>query len=152
MLRRRIGPLGIAAAALATVIAGGILSACDDDGPGDAERFCGEVRDHTAELVTGPATVEDIDGFLALYERIGEVAPLAIAPHWQALSLSFETADSVVPNDPDSLQAAARQAYATERSAVAVKDWLLANCNVDIGPVATIVPAAPPPATSVPAG
>ena len=33
------------------------------------------------------------------------------------------------------MQAAIRRAYATERSAVAVKDWLLANCNVDLGPV-----------------
>ena len=31
-------------------------------------------------------------------------------------------------------------------SAVAVHDCLLANCNVDLGPVATIVPHAPPPA------
>ena len=68
--------------------------------------------------------------------------------------LNLETADSVVPDDPESLQAAIRRAYATERSAVAVRDWLLANCNVDLGPIATVVPAAapPPPASTVPPG
>jgi len=44
------------------------------------------------------------------------------------------------------------QAYATERSAVAVQAFLLANCNVELGPIATVVPQAPPPppATTVP--
>jgi hypothetical protein len=49
----------------------------------------------------------------------------------------------VVPGDPESMQRVAARAYATERSAVAVHDWLMANCAVDIGPVATIVPDAP---------
>ena len=60
--------------------------------------------------------------------------------------LNFETASTVEPDDPESVQRAARQAYATERSAVAVADWLLTNCGVDLGPVATIVPPARTPA------
>ena len=106
---------------------------CGDDGPGDAEQFCGEVQENSAELVAAPETVDDIDDYLDLYRRIGEVAPLAIEPHWDALILDFETANSVVPDDPVSLQAAIRRAYATERSAIAVRNWLLANCNVDLG-------------------
>ncbi len=110
-------------------------------------------RRTSAELLTAPATVDEIDGYLALYTRIGDLAPLVIEPHWQALIVNYETANTVVPDDPASMQRAAVQAYATERSAVAVKDWLLRNCNVDIGPVATIVPAAPPPpATTLPDG
>lgn len=145
MLRRTIGPLSCA---LAAAVVG-----CSDDGPGDAERFCGEVQANTAELVASPETPDDIDPYLDLYRRIGELAPLAIEPHWQALILSYETASSVEPDDPESLQAAIRRAYATERSAVAVNDWLLVNCNVDLGPVSTIVPpAAPPPASTVPTG
>ena len=44
--------------------------------------------------------------------------------------------------------------WSAEESAVAVHDFLLANCNVDLGPVATIVshgpvaPAGTAPATS----
>ena len=54
--------------------------------------------------------------------------------------LNYETASTVDMADPESVQRALAQAYATERSAVAVKAFLLANCNVDIGPVATVVP------------
>jgi hypothetical protein len=121
-------------------------AACSGGAPeGDAGRFCGEVQANTAALVTTPATEEDIDPFLDEYRRIGELAPLAIEPHWQALVLNFETASTVEPDDPESVQRAVGRAYATERSAVAVKEWLVAHCNVDIGPVSTIVPPAPPP-------
>ena len=129
-----------------------VLVGCGDDGPGDAEAFCSEVQENSAALLSAPETVDDIDDYLDLYRHIGEVAPLAIEPHWEALILDFETANSVIPDDPASLQAAIRRAYATERSAVAVRSWLLANCNVDLGPIATVVPAAapPPPASTVP--
>ncbi len=108
---------------------------------------------NTAELVTPPASADEIDGYLDEYRRIGELAPLSIEPHWQALVLNYETASTVEPQDPESVQRVVARAYATERSAVAVKDWLLTNCNVDIGPLSTIVPPAPPPTTtSVPTG
>jgi len=130
-----------------------LTSACSDDGPGDVETFCGEVQDNRDVLLARPETVDDIDDYVGLYRRIGEVAPLAIEPDWAALVLNFETASTVQPDDPESVQRAARQAYATEKSSVAVKDWLLANCQVDLGPVATIVPqAAPPPVTTAPTG
>ncbi len=131
-----------------------VLVGCGDDGPGDVEQFCNEVQANSAALLSAPESVDDIDDYLDLYRHIGGIAPLAIEPHWEALILNLETADSVVPDDPESLQAAIRRAYATERSAVAVRDWLLANCNVDLGPIATVVPAAapPPPASTVPPG
>ena len=86
-------------------------------------------------------------------ERIADVAPLAIEPHWQALVLNYETASTVDPTDPASTQRAYARAYQTERSAVAVHDFLLANCNVDLGPVTTIVahsPATTPPGSTPP--
>jgi hypothetical protein len=151
VLRRTIGSVGGAlGGALVALVA--LVAGCSDDGPGDAERFCGEVREHIPELVTPPATADDIDDFLGLYRRIGDVAPLAIEPHWQALVLNYETASTVETADPASVQRATRQAYATERSAVEVKDWLVTNCGVDLGPVSTIVGPAPAPATTVPAG
>ena len=128
-----------------------LFSAGGDDGPGDVETFCSEVQDHRDDLIARPETVDDIDDYVDLYRRIGDVAPLAIEPAWAVLVLNFETASTVEPDDPESVQRAARQAYATERSSVSVAAWLLANCQVDLGPVATIVPqAAPPPATTVP--
>lgn len=137
-----------------------LATGCGDDGPGDTARFCGEVSKYTAELTTDPADLSDVDEFIALYRRIGAVAPLSIEPHWEAVTLNYETSNTVDPADPESVQRALRQAYATEKSAVAVHDFLLTHCNVDLGPVTTIVPhgpaaptgAAGPPPTTTPQG
>ena len=48
------------------------------------------------------------------------------------------------PTTPSRCSGRVAVAYATERSAVAVRNWLLANCAVDLGPVATLVPQIPP--------
>jgi hypothetical protein len=130
---------------LAAVAVAGLLAGCGSgERAGDAERFCGEVEANTRAIVKPRLrTVEDVDAFLVLYRELGELAPLAIGADWGALILNYETASTVVPGDPESLQRVAARAYATERSAVAVHDWLLANCAVDIGPVATIVPTPP---------
>jgi hypothetical protein len=128
---------------LSAVALVGLLAGCSSgERAGDAERFCGEVKAQTRAIVRPRVrTTEDVDALLALYRQLGEHAPLAIDDDWDALILNYETASTVVPGDPESLQRVAARAYATERSAVAVHDWLLANCAVDIGPVATIVPA-----------
>jgi hypothetical protein len=122
-----------------------LLLGCGAGGSaGDAERFCGEVQANTRTIVRPRLrTIADIDTLLALYRDLGELAPLAIDADWDALVLNYETASTVAPSDPESVQRAVARAYATERSAVAVHDWLIANCAVDIGPVATIVPDTP---------
>ena len=118
-----------------------LATSCGDDGPGDTaallHRGAGRTRPSST---TRRRRADDIDGFLDLYRDIDDVAPLAIEAHWQALVLNYETASTVDMADPESVQRALAQAYATERSAVAVKTFLLANCNVDIGPIATVVP------------
>ena len=65
---------------------------------------------------------------------------------WDALVVNYETASTVDPGDPESLQRVVAQAVRAERSAIAVHDWLLANCDVDLGNVATIGANRPPPA------
>jgi hypothetical protein len=129
------------AAAVLTVL----LLGCGGGGSaGDAERFCGEVQANTRALVRPRLrTIADIETLLGLYRDLGDLAPLAVAREWDAIILNYETASTVIPDNPESLQRVAARAYATERSAVAVHDWLLANCKVDIGPVATIVPPGP---------
>ena len=87
------------------------------------------------------ASTAEIAPLLELYREIGELAPLAIEEEWAQLVLNYETASTVVPGDDASIQAAAAQAYQSEQSAAAVKRWLIDNCALDIGPVATIVAA-----------
>lgn len=131
-----------------------VVGAACGGGGGDAERFCGEVQaNRRAILDPTLAAPTDVDATLELYRSIGDVAPLDIAAEWDRLVVNLETASTVEPDDPDSLQQAVASAYATERSAIAVRDWLRSHCRVDLGPVATIVtpaptaPRRPPPAT-----
>lgn len=117
------------------------MVACgDDDSAGNAERFCGEIEvNQTALFAPDLASTAEIAPLLELYREIGELAPLAIEAEWDQLVLNYETASTVVPGDDASIQAATAQAYQSEQSAAAVKRWLIDNCALDIGPVATIV-------------
>jgi hypothetical protein len=136
--------LAYAPTAVATCVTAVLAAACGTGGGSDAERFCGEIGDDIAAVVTPSiASDEDLDATLSHYRMLADLAPAAIEPEWRDLVLNLETASTVVPQDPDSMQRAVAQAYATERSAVAVSEWLAANCSIDLGPVATITPQEP---------
>jgi hypothetical protein len=133
---------GVDAARIAALlVVGTTIVACGgDDDAGDAERFCGEIEVHQGALFSPDiSSATEIGPLVELYREIGELAPLAIEDEWDQLVLNYETASTVVPGDEASIQAAAAQAYQTEQSAAAVKQWLVDNCALDIGPVATIV-------------
>lgn len=116
---------------------------CSDD-PSDAERFCGEIEADPAAVVSPSlATDEELEAALEHYRMLADLAPVAIEDEWRALVVNLETVSTVVPTDEESVQRAVGQAYATEGSAVAVQQWLLLNCSIDLGPVATIVPHDP---------
>lgn len=126
-----------------TVLALLMISACST-GTSDAERFCGEIAaDPTAVVAPPLGTEEEFESALAHYRMLAELAPVAIEQEWRALVVNLETVATVVPSDDDSLRRAVAQAYATERSAVEVQRWLLANCSIDLGPVGTVVPHDP---------
>lgn len=115
---------------------------CSNDSPGgDASRFCGEIASNQDQL-TSPqlATSADIEPLLELYREIGEVAPLAIEPEWDQLIRNYETASTVVPGDQASMQSAVAMALQSEQAGARVKQWLIDNCALDIGPVATLAP------------
>jgi hypothetical protein len=147
----RLAPPVLASAA--ALVAVSALAAGCGGGAGDTSKFCGEVKAHASELVTSPKTLRDVSAFIGLYERIDRVAPLEIQPHWQVLLLNYQTANTVDPSKPESVQKALRQAYESEQSALRVHDFLISHCDVDLGPVATIVAHSPAAAaTSTPAG
>ncbi len=118
-------------------------TACSDDG-GDAERFCGEIEADVAAVVAPDlSTLAGLEAALAHYRDLADLAPAAVEPDWVVLLTNLETASTVVPGDEASLQRAVTQAYASEGAAVRVRDWLLTNCGVDLGPVTTIAPQTP---------
>ncbi len=120
-----------------------LLGACGDDG-GSAAEFCADVRANRDAILTPPADADEIDDFVGLHRRLGGVAPLAIEREWTDLVVSYETASTVEPGDADSVQRAVETAVRAERSVVTVRDWVVANCQVDLGDVATM---RPPPTT-----
>lgn len=130
-------------ALLAPAVATLATAACGDDGPQrSAASFCGAVTTNQAALLDPPLRTElDITATLGLYREVGRAAPLAIQREWDAIVLNLETASTVVPTDPESVQRAVARAYATEQSAVAVHDWLRDNCSIEFGPIGTIVPS-----------
>ena len=107
----------------------------------DPVAFC-DALSASLDLVRNPVitTEAEIDQTLLTYRRLGDLAPLDIADDWAVLVTNVETAAAVVPNDRDSIQRAVQQAYASERSAVAVARWVNDRCGYDMGPVTTIAP------------
>ncbi len=125
-------------AVVTTVVA---LTACGDETGSDAERFCGEIGADPGSVVAPPLDDEEqLATTLTRYRELAELAPIAVEADIRSLLTSLETASTVVPSDPASVQRAVTQAYASERSAVVLRDWVRANCGVDLGPVATITP------------
>ncbi len=121
-----------------------MLAACGDSEAGSAERFCGEIAENKDELVAPTLEFsDDIEPFLDLYRGIGDLAPLSIEAEWTNLVDAYETASTVVIDDPESQQVAAAAIYSSEESAARIDSWLMANCAVDIGPVVTLVPHEP---------
>ncbi|NNE13266.1 MAG: hypothetical protein HKN41_13580 [Ilumatobacter sp.] len=132
-------PAAVVAAALLA------LSGCGgDDAPTDAERFCGEAIANRSILVAPPLTTEaELEATIEFYRLMGELAPVGIASEWNDVVVALETAAELVPGDPESEQLVAATAYATEPSAFRVKEWLQANCGLDI-PITTIAPQGGP--------
>lgn len=120
----------------------GLLVACGNDAPtADAARFCGEIEANQSELTAPDLEISaDVERLLELYRRVGDFAPLAIEQEWDQLTLNYETASTVVPEDEASVQAAVVVALQSEQAASRVKQWLVDNCALDIGPVATLAP------------
>lgn len=118
-----------------------VAAACGGDDDPSAERFCGEIEANLDALTRPDLTfADDIEPLLALYREIGDVAPLAIEAEWDQLIVNYETASTVVPDDPESVQRAVTEAFRSERSAATVDQWLQDTCGLSMGPISTIVP------------
>lgn len=136
---RRVHP---SAGVLTLTVLGVIgVMACGSSGDsGDTEAFCRAIEDNQQTL-TSPtiATGDDIDTVVDLYSDVGDDAPLAIEEEWDALADLYETASTLEPNDREGRQEVNAKSFATEGAAVRVRQWVRENCDVDLGPVATIV-------------
>ncbi len=147
MTLRRSAVYRRARISLAPVLVSGLTlaaAACGSD-PTRAETYCGEVRANLATLVSPAIQTEvDIDATLELYRMLAEQAPIAVQAEWERLVVSLETASTVNPADPASVQLAADTARITESAAVRIQQYTNQICGVAIGdvpPVTDIVTA-----------
>ena len=138
--------LGIVAGTAALTSATLTLAACGSDTPQpDAGRFCSEIAANRDVIVDPRLDTElDLAGVVDVHRRLADLAPLAIAAEWRTLLDVVERADAIARGDTDAVVAVVEAAYAAERAAVRVADWVLASCGVDLGPVTTISPQGRP--------
>lgn len=128
------------------------MVACGDPTPErDAAAFCEGLRTNRSAIVAGSIASElELSSTLEMYRQLDDLAPLAVSQEWSTLLNAIETANTVVPGDPDGIQRVAEAAYQSEAAALAIAEWAMASCDVDLGPVTTLVPHdAPEPAKPV---
>ncbi|MEI7619207.1 MAG: hypothetical protein WCK14_11355 [Actinomycetota bacterium] len=124
-----------AVAAAALGVASLTMVSCGSAPTRSAERFCGELTAHKADIRKLPTSDTSITQLITLYSQMGEVAPLDIQADWDQLSTNLKTASTVDVKDSASVQAAANSAYATQKSAQSLAAWALTVCGLDIGPI-----------------
>jgi prophage DNA circulation protein len=124
--------LAISALALGAV-------ACSSGDGRSAGRYCTTVGDHLGELSSPALTSQaDIDAMLVTWRSVARTAPLQIEPEWDAVVANIETANTVDPADPTSVQRAADRARATEQAANRIIAYTFNVCGATIGKVAPV--------------
>jgi hypothetical protein len=138
--------------ALIVGLLGATMAACGEATPTpDAAAFCEELRTNRSVIVNGSITSQlELTDTLELYRRLDALAPLAVSQEWSVLLNAIETANTIVPGDQEGIQRVAAAAYQSEAAALAIAEWAMTSCEVDLGPVTTLVPHdAPDPAKPV---
>jgi hypothetical protein len=138
-MRRAPSRSSVLMSAVLVLTGSGVLAACNSDEGNTGEAYCGTIQENLTALAS-PAivTAEDIDLTLELYRSIADRAPAAVEPEWQQLVLNLETASTVDPNDPASLQLAADTARASTSAATRVQEYTSQTCGLQIGQVPAI--------------
>lgn len=120
------------------------LVACGDDANQRSEaNYCTQVGNHLTDLNSPAITRDaDIDRVLKAWRTVARSAPLAIEAEWDTMMANLETAVTVDPNDPASMQHVADTARSSEPAANRVIAYTQQKCGAVIGNVA------PTPATT----
>ena len=108
--------------------------------------YCTQVGNHLADL-NSPAISQrsDVDRVVGAWRAVANSAPLAIEAEWNTMVVNVETAATVDPSDPASMQLVADTARKSETAANRVIAYTQQKCGALIGSVA-------PTATTVASG
>ena len=118
------------------------IAACSsDEAPATAGQYCAAISENLDRLKT-PEIVDaaGIQATAELYRTITSLAPLAVQKEWQTMSANIETAASVDPNDPASMQRVADSARSSQNAATSISDYTSTLCGVTIGAPTTTLP------------
>ncbi len=122
-----------------------VFAACGTT-PRTATNFCRQLANEIDGLADLPATPNAINDAVERYERLLDVAPLAVEDDWRALTELLRAAGDLDAANEQAVQDVVDQAYASERAAQDAMEWVMTNCGVDIStgnsvtPVATTTP------------
>lgn len=126
----------LAAALLALTL--GAVSACGDDADQRSEtNYCAQVGNHLIDLNSPTITEDgDIDRVVGAWRTVSKSAPIAVQAEWETMVANLETAITVDPNDPVSMQLVADTARKSEPAANRVISYTQQRCGALIGSVA----------------
>ena len=83
-------------------------------------------------MTESPVTPGAINELVERYERLLEIAPLAVEDDWRALTEMLRLTADMDAADEESIQTVVDEAYATERSAQDAQQWVITTCGIDI--------------------
>lgn len=137
----------VTAVLVAGLVAG--LTACGADDR-SAGRFCAELAEALPSLNGPVALPSDVEAVVETYERLDGITPITIEREWHQLTELVQTAATVEPDDPASVQRVADAAYATERSARALASWVAQTCGLELPAVIGVEGTTPTATTLAP--
>lgn len=125
------------------------VSAC---GPPErsGSSFCRQLGNELPGIGQPMATTRDVEAMVGRWERLLERAPLTIEDDMAVFTDLLRKAASVDPSNPAEVQDLADTSYESNQAAVAVRDWVLDTCAVDIATGLTVAPPRTAPPTTVP--
>ncbi len=123
------------------------LGACGPSRTGT--NFCRVLQEEIPAIGAPIATPAEVRAMVSRYQKLLDVAPLAIEADLKVLTNLLEKSAQVDTSDLESIQEVADLAYAANKSALAVAAWTKDTCAVDISLGANIEPPRIAPATSI---
>ena len=119
------------AAVVATAV---FVGACSDPDPRTETAYCGQIAANLEDLNSPDiSTITDIGRVLRAYRAVAAAAPVAVEAEWDTMVGVMQTAITVDPNEPESLQKVADTARASEPASKRVVSYTQERCGLTIG-------------------
>lgn len=123
---------------LAVAVLALTFTACGENADQRSESsYCTQVGNHLADLNSPVIAADrDIERVLDAWRTVSKSAPIAVQAEWETMVSNLETAITVDPNDPASMQLVADTARRSEPAANRVINYTQQRCGALIGSVA----------------